>query len=562
MAFSTYSSFSTKKTPQTVRSPFEDEVKNNAGGYVYSLTPLKRLERFLILGSSGGTYYVTEQKLTKEAAEGAIAALKSDGLAAVRLIVEISQSGRAAKNDPAIFALALACSIKSSSAVRAAALAALPAVCRIPTHLFHFLTYVEQFRGWGRSLKRAVANWYLEGSVESLAFHATKYQQRDGWSNRDALRLSHPKTSDPERNFVFKWITSGLAEAEKAYPQVKIPKPIFAFETAKATKPDGLVALIKEFRMTREQLPTEALATPSAWQAMLPSMPLGAMLRNLGNMTRIGVIKPLSEESAFVAAALMDEAGLKRARLHPYEILVALKVYQSGGGYLSDKTWTPVQSVVDALNRAFYLSFSFLEPTGKSYLLGVDVSGSMSSSMIGGRVDGRGLRVPGVISAAEGAAAMALAIAKTERNYHVMGFTAGVGGRYNPHHYNRSSMDGFINLGITPEMDLNTALARTRGMNFGVTDCALPMLWATQNKAKVDAFIVLTDNETWAGGVKPKQALDEYRQKMGINAKQIVVGMTATNFTIADPSDENALDVVGFDASVPKLIADFVGGRF
>jgi 60 kDa SS-A/Ro ribonucleoprotein len=46
---------------------------------------------------------------------------------------------------------------------RRAALAALPRVARIGTHLFQFATFVEQFRGWGRSLRRAVGGWYQTG---------------------------------------------------------------------------------------------------------------------------------------------------------------------------------------------------------------------------------------------------------------------------------------------------------------------------------------------------------------------------------------------------------------
>ena len=45
---------------------------------------------------------------------------------------------------------------------------------------------------------------------------------------------------------------------------------------------------------------------------------------------------------------------------------------------------------------------------------------------------------------------------------------------------------------------------------------------------------------------------------MGRAAKLVVVGMTATGFTIADPNDAGMLDVVGFDAGAPQVMADFV----
>ena len=84
------------------------------------------------------------------------------------------------------------------------------------------------------------------------------------------------------------------------------------------------------------------------------------------------------------------------------------------------------------------------------------------------------------------------------------------------------------------------------------------MLAATAEKLEVDAFVVYTDNETWAGQVHPVQALREYRQATAIPAKLVVVGMTATGFTIADPANGGMLDVVGFDAAAPAAIADFI----
>ena len=84
------------------------------------------------------------------------------------------------------------------------------------------------------------------------------------------------------------------------------------------------------------------------------------------------------------------------------------------------------------------------------------------------------------------------------------------------------------------------------------------MVWAIQNKIEVDTFIIYTDNETWAGSIHPVQALQQYREKMGIPAKLIVVGMTATNFSIADPDDFGMLDVVGFATDTPAIISNFV----
>lgn len=58
----------------------------------------------------------------------------------------------------------------------------------------------------------------------------------------------------------------------------------------------------------------------------------------------------------------------------------------------------------------------------------------------------------------------------------------------------------------------------------------------------------------------PVQALRTYREKTGIAAKLVVVGLVSNGFSIADPEDPGMLDVVGFDTAVPALIADFIRG--
>ena len=66
-----------------------------------------------------------------------------------------------------------------------------------------------------------------------------------------------------------------------------------------------------------------------------------------------------------------------------------------------------------------------------------------------------------------------------------------------------------------------------------------------------------TDSETWCGNIHPVQALRKYREKTGIPAKLVVVGMVSNGFSIADPDDGGMLDVVGFDTAAPNVIADF-----
>ena len=195
-------------TPVTVRTK-EHQVQNEAGGFVYSPDAWTLLNRFLILGSEGGSYYAGELKMARENAANVEALIKADGPRVVKTIVEISDGGRAPKNDPALFALAM-CASFGDAKTRAAALAALPAVARIGTHLFTFAEYLDGMRGWGRGVRSAVAKWYTDKPAADVAFQVAKYGQRNGWAHRDLLRLAHPKVAEGSaHNAIFHYATKG-----------------------------------------------------------------------------------------------------------------------------------------------------------------------------------------------------------------------------------------------------------------------------------------------------------------------------------------------------------------
>ncbi len=538
--------FNFKKTPQTQPIPGTAQARNDNAGFVWAVDDWARLDRFLILGSEGGSYYASERTLTRESAEAVIRAIAADGARVVARIIAVSDEGRAPKNDPALFALAL-CAKLGDEPTRRAAFAALPRVARIGTHLYHFAEYIKSLGGWGRGTTRAFARWYNDMDAGRLAIQAVKYQSRDGWSHRDILRKAHPVAPDPQHQAIYHWMTKGWDSVGETPHPDRVLATIWAFERAKRlkTRADAreLAALIARYGLPHECVPTEMKQFPPVWEALLPHMGLTAMLRNLAKMTDVGLFGWLSEAEAFVIDRLSRAEALHKARVHPLALLVALKTYAQGRGDKGKLTWKPRQKIVDALDAAFYLSFKTLTPTGARTLLALDVSGSMTSPNIAG--------LPG-ITPRVGGAAMALVTAAVEPNHEIVAFTAG---SYKSRWAGHGS--GITPVAISPRMRLDDVIKKTDGLPFGGTDCALPMLWAADNQVPVDIFCVYTDSETWAGDIHPSQALAAYRQKMGIGAKLVVIGMVSNGFTIADPNDAGMLDVVGFDTATPSLITDF-----
>ena len=397
-----------RSTPQTL--PIPSTVPNAAGGHAFAVDDWTRLDRFLILGSEGGSYYAGERVAdARERAGGA--ARHPGGWRAGRGAHRRRQRGGpcAEERSGPVRARLGGLGRRSGDAARGLwrRCPRWPARARICSSSPSF---VQGTRGWGRALRRAVGGWYLAQPVDRLAYQLVKYRQRDGWSHRDLLRLAHPETAEPDRKALLDWVCRGTAS--EALPSLVQA----AIALGKAVDGGEAAALIRAHDLPREAVPTELLNDPAVWEALLARMPLTALVRSLAKLTAVGVIKPLGDQLPLVLSALGDVDRIATARLHPLAILLALRTYAQGKGDRGGLQWEPVQAVIDALNAAFYTAFKAVEPTGKRLLLALDVSGSMAT----GRVAGSSL------TPREASAAMALMTAATEANTHIVGFTGGM----------------------------------------------------------------------------------------------------------------------------------------
>lgn len=511
-------------TPQT--EALHGQVANNTGGYSFQISDWQRLDRFLVLGTEGGSYYVGERKLTKENADVVKRCLDSDYARTIKTIVDVSTQGKAAKQDAGIFALAMASGHHNKEA-RKMALNVMPQVCRTGTTLFQFMEYSKQFRGTGRAFREGVGAWYTGKPADKLGYQMVKYRQRNGWTHADVLRLAHPKPADDLQSAMFKWATS---DTYNMVPNVDIVKG-FAYMQKASTEAE-VIAILNDHSLPWETVPTQFLNSPSVWNLLLDngSLPLGALIRQLPRLTSIGVVDDRRIE---LASKIRSHSELRSARIHPLGVLNAKAAYESGHSR-GALTWMPDEVLSDALEDAFYASFEFVTPANKRTYIGLDVSGSMDFV---GKISGMAI-TPRVASAA-----LCLVTARSEPDYRIRAFT-----------------HGMKPIAITSKTDLSTALRITDDMPFGGTDCSMPMLDALENGHQVDTFVVYTDSETWAGRVHPSEALKRYRKETGIPAKLIVVGMVSNGFSIADPNDAGMLDVVGMSTETPATISKFSAG--
>jgi 60 kDa SS-A/Ro ribonucleoprotein len=512
----------------------------------------------------GGTFYATESEVTEEAYFGLRLCLKEDTKQVLALIEEGSDRGLALKNDYALYALAVATlSDSTSEDGRRAAFKLLPKIARTGTHLFQFVGYRKGLGGgWGKLMRSAIQSYYKETPLDRLAFQVTKYQQRDGWSHRDLLRLSHPRAMRPipevhtpevqalpemQRGALLRWIMDGIkgygghdagkwpaVEPRPAVGEVDLPTIVHAFELAKTTQTEvGIVGLIEKYGLSREMIPTQFLDKPAVQEALLEKMPLHALIRNLGNLTKSGLLTATSAATLKVIHKLSDAALIQRSRVHPFACFVALNTYRSGHGLRGRGAWNAVPRVIDALDDAMYAAVSNIPVTGKGIVLGIDGSNSMGTPVADLNCSVR-----------DAAVAMALFTLKAEPGARVVGFT------------HRA-----VAVPLSPKQRVDDAV--TTFKRFVVpenTDCALPMLFAmSAGWNDIGAFVTYTDNETWAGSIHPAQAVEQYRKRHVAGARHVAVAMTATKYSVADEKDPLSMNVVGFSADAAKVIGDFIG---
>ena len=563
-------SYLNKHNPQipTQQHPLDErQVLNAAGGYVYEISEWDALLRFLVLGTEGGSIYESENDLTKQNIDNVLKAIKSDGVRVVEMVLDVSDNGKARKNDMALFVLAL-CLTHGDADTKRAVERVYNEVARIGTHHLMFCNFIENMpnRGWGRAVQRIITNWYTSKDDEALAYQVVKYRNREGFSHQKALHRCHGGKNTP----LYRWLAGrdigvrdvkrGLGDAEvvthyeQATPLTEpdyglrfyhYPKILQGFMQAQElgdAEDDGhnakrICSLVQDYGLTHEMIPNQFLKSPDVWVALLEKMPVTATLRNLGRMSALGILDPFSDNAQVVIDKFTPES-VKKARLHPLTTLIGLKTYESGKGVRGSLTWAANVNILSHLQDAFYWGFETIAPTGKKLMLAIDTSGSMFGNWYGGTP------FPACpnLDCGEIAAVMAMATARVEKHHVICAFD-----------------DTFSVLPITEKTALPDVMRIISNRPHGRTDCALPMVEALRRGWNaIEGFAIYTDNETWFGSIHPKQALQQYRDQTGVDARLVSVSMLANDTSIADGSVPWMLDFVGMSTDTPRQVSMYL----
>lgn len=590
---------------QTVPRPGHENImiKNSSGGYTYKVSDKEYLERILILGTNGNTYYASANKMTADA----IVHIKNmvnegKGDLVINVVKDIYENGRAPKLDSMFFTLALLTQADVPTNVKQSAL---DLVSKIRT--FSQLYMLEGMRksicgkkGFGRGMRRSIFNLINNKTGKQFAYQATKYRARtygeESWSIDDIIKCAHvpSKNLKEDSQMVLYYLIGGIDKMEAEY--IKIINPsnqvmetvqyLRAVEAVKSEKCtiDTATQLIRQHNLPREVLNTSLLNCNLVWNSLLFTsdvgtngnvirkihMPITALIRNLGVMSQRGIFVD-EFITKLVAEHIKKPHVLKNGRVHPVAILIAMLTYRMGKGVAGKLSWPVNQIISEALEEAFYVSFQVVEGTGKRILHAVDCSGSMTTPISSAPY----------VSSCQIVSTLVMEAIRREFAYANLMKSNGttIDNLQEVMLFSKSANK----VNITPDMKLEQVMKICQS-DFQTTDASMPMIKALDEYKKTngkngayDMFIVYTDNETYCSkSIHPSEALDNYRKFTGIDTKMVIYATTATANTIGPTygsygnafyvkpgyDDSLSLNIAGFDLNGPTLIRNFAMGKF
>jgi 60 kDa SS-A/Ro ribonucleoprotein len=393
-----------------------------------------------------------------------------------------------------------------------------------------------------------VQRWLNAKRDDKLVYQAFKYNQRSKFSWADFLELTRPKPGSESKSEIFRYLTRTAKWAERKREDKEVPTSLAPYIAARDVKApaDAVLADVVSGKVSWEMVASEK-RDKKFWEAILQKLPMTALVRNLANLTRYDVLTNGDfERLSWLRTRLTDTEAIQKARLHPLQFLAALLRYQTGRGQEGRRgkahTWSPITQVNDILEEGIDKAFVTVPETDTATLVGVDISGSMQGSW-----SAPVMGIPG-FSAAMAAGLMAQQFIRRAPNSTVFGYDQQV-----------------YKLGLSPKDSYSTTVRKV-SLGGGLTNTSLPILAAhqlhAQNKrVKYETIVIITDNEINRGTVHPVQALEAYRRLVGLPVRLVIMAVTATNFSVADPKDPHQLDVPGLDNTTPKVVHDFARGE-
>lgn len=482
--------------------------RNKEGAPAYALTAREALAQYAVTGTFNDTFYAGAGEQLES-----VMALAADVEPAFLAKLAIYAAEQAHMKDMPIMLLSFLSGLESDAFARA-----FPRVVKSGRMLRGFVQVMRSGATGRKSLgtrpKKMVQAWIESRTVEQFL----QSMVGNDPSLPDVIRMVHPKPRDEERAALYAWAIG------KPYDVSALPAQVKAFEAFKRNPrlalPPVPFQMLTSLALTKQQWAEVALN--GSWQ----------MLRqNLNTFTRKGVfeLKGMAER---VAAKLSNPEAVRKARVLPYELLIAWQM-----------TRTSIPAVVsNALQDAMEIAISAVPSVKGHVVLCPDVSGSMVSPVTGYR---KGATT--AVRCIDVAALVAASFLRRNRYARVLPFE-----------------DHVVNVELNSHDSIVTNASKLAAIKGGGTNCAAPLKELADQKAKVDLVVFISDNQSWMdahGGGHATGMMAQWARIKRHNPAAKLVCLDIQPYVETPAMGKDVLNIGGFSNAVYRAIADFAAGK-
>ncbi|CAG2208371.1 SSA2 [Mytilus edulis] len=490
---------------------------------------LKRCCRLLNYYTEGSVYKVLGGLTIKENAACLVHMLEEKrGKEILAEVEKYNDNCTPVQKDMLLFTVAL-CMKSKDSELKQHANKIFLLLCKTAKELFTFIQFHKKLsgdtnsRGYGRSLRRTLNEWYNRQDPMDLAILVMKESASGGWSHANVLRLAHIKGKSEGTAIILKYLVKGMEELKKLGEQ-----------------PENVQKVVDYLKTIH-----------SIWGALVSEMSVGEVLENFNKLASVGFLEIAHDGSKKIVEMLRSEEILQKSNIQPIDVVMALSAYEHGKA--GKVTWMRNEAVIDALNFALESTMKVNESnntksTNKRYLIGVRVGSNTKKSTVRGTQS-----LPSLVAAS----AIAMVTARKEDKVQLVYFAD----KATELTLTSESSLKEISEEISKQILVSAALPPVGSGDTPKQPCdlAAPIRWATENSKKIDVFINITDSLDRTGDITPSKALMQYRKEMNMpKAKLVSCGLCNANMKTADPNDPRMIDIAGFDATVPSIINKFI----
>ncbi len=482
-------------------------TRNEAGGAAYERTAREALAQFAATGCLNGTFYATDADHLKATLEMACD-VPVEFLAKTAIFAR--ERGHM-KDMPALLVAVLT--------VRAPEL--LPIVFpRVVDNGRMLRNYVQIVRSgvvgrksFGTRPKRLIREW-LDARSDRRILAASMGSDP---SLADIVKMVHPKPKTATRSALYGRLIGKDVEVS-ALPEELQAFEAFKADPASAPIPDVPFSMLTSLPIGRRGW--ARIAETATWQTTR---------MNLNTFARHGVFE-VDGMTEKIAKRLGDERQVRRARVFPYQLLMAYKAAGEG-----------VPPVVrDALQTAMEHALHNVPGLPGRVVVCPDVSGSMRCAATGYRKGSTSK-----VRCVDVAGLFAAAILRNNPRATVLPFEHRV-----------------VDVRLNARDSVMTNAEKLASVGGGGTSCSAPLAELNRRKAKVDTVVFVSDNESWVDARSGATAtMDQWRKLKARNPKaRLVCVDIQPHRTVQATEATDILNVGGFSDAVFDVVAAFTNG--